>query len=533
MMTLGLMERSFAGVPSGLLDLLDERQGWGEDACDAAAGWELYTVTTGADSGAGSLRAALESSTAYWVVFDPAVTTVSVTTRIAVEADKVVDGRGVFPTITNSGLGDGCFRMDGNDFFITDCTVDGGFVTWDLDSEGGDAFNSNGNVQRHIVSYCHIRRAGDGGWDARNGLGQYFTLQNSLLTETFQGFNHTADFVSSLRNLMWNVRRRAMQMIDGKGYIGQCAIGGPSGESWDDPAILSAKETLSDGSVYSDDNAFRADAETTAGETQAGGSSMNFNGDIEFFGAVTQPSTGTVDAGFVTASRANWDRVAPSDDFDRWNVIWRACGGGPRSEPRGAYCVGKATGTGTSIDFSAIATVQAGDILVIGYKGETGGGASQFSISGFTRLASSGPGNIRLMTFVKLAAGGETTASISGNTTQEFIASIWRSPGKAFASITPSTWQVDQTTNNPSPITVSPGTTERLCMAVVTYGSDGAVDPRTSSITMAEVQGASTDLYMKFMVWDARFNPPPASFTADMDDEGGGNAVQGGYLDIT
>jgi hypothetical protein len=524
-------------VPSGLLGLLDERQGWGQDACDAAAGYGLYTVTSGSDDGVGTLRAALESADALWIVFDPLVTLVELDDRIFVQANKVIDGRGVYPTISAQGLGNQCLRLDCDDVIVTDVTIDGGITDWDEDAEAGDCLTTIGAWQRQFVQFCHFRRAGDGGWDTNidggGGYPQYLTMQNCLLTEIYQGFNHTSDYVSSLRNLFWNVRLRAMQMKTGKGYLAQCAIGGPAGESWTNAGVLHAQN---DADIYSDHNAWRPDTEPNIGIANGTGTpKINYNGDIEFFGAATQTAAGTVNATFITDSRANWDRVAPADDFDRWNVIWRACGGGPRSAARSVYCAGKTSGTGTTIDLDALVSggIRAGDVVVIGYKGETAGGQSGFSISGFTRVASTSSGDIRVMTFARRCDGTESTVSVAGATSTDWIATVWRSPGAVVASISPSSWQASNNAGNPAQITVSPGTTERLCMAIVTYGSDGAVNPRTSSITMAEQQGGTTDLYMKFMVWDARFNPPPASFTADMDDEGGGNVVQGGYLDIT
>lgn len=521
-------------VPGGLLDLLNDRQGWGEDACDDAATYYLYTVTTGADSGAGSLRAALESTTAYWIVFDPGLT-ITIDTLATAPAKKVLDGRGSFPVITNSGLETGLIKWTGDDVIGTDCTFDGGVVSWDVDTETGDLMRSDGNVSRHFFQFCHFRRAGDGAWDARNGLGQYFTLQNSIVSETYQGFNHTADFVSSLRNLFWNVRRRAMQMIDGKGYIAQCAIGGPSGESWNDAAIISAKETLSDGSVYSDENAWQADG-VGVGSTDAGGSSMNFNDEFEPFGAVTQTATGTVDSTFVTNSRANWDRVDLTTDNDRYSAMWRACGGGPRNEVRSVYVAGQANGTIQTIDLDALVSggILAGDVVLVAYKGETPGGAAGITLAGFTRDSNAGPGNIRVAQYSRVCDGSETTAAFSAtHTAMEWTGYVLRSPGKAVTTITPSTFQTANGSGDPADITVSPGTTERLCVAFAIYGSDAAVNPRTSSITMRETQGPTTDMYSKLMVWDAKFNPPPASFTAGMDDEGGGNVVSGGYFDIS
>lgn len=77
--------------------LLAERAGFGRNARGGDPS-RIYRVTTlsGDTSGAGdsgSLRRALESTAAYWIVFD-VEGTITFNTRVAVQSNKTVDGRG-------------------------------------------------------------------------------------------------------------------------------------------------------------------------------------------------------------------------------------------------------------------------------------------------------------------------------------------------------------------------------------------------------------------------------------------------------
>jgi pectate lyase len=75
--------------------LLAERAGFGAAATGGDPG-KVYHVTTLKDGGAGSLRAALESDTAYWIVFDVDGTIVlgGADHRLYLKGDKTIDGRG-------------------------------------------------------------------------------------------------------------------------------------------------------------------------------------------------------------------------------------------------------------------------------------------------------------------------------------------------------------------------------------------------------------------------------------------------------
>lgn len=76
--------------------------------CTGGYSGATYTVITTADSGAGSYRAALESATAYWIVFDKAMFppgvggTITLTSTCTPLPNKTVDGRGATVRINSN-----------------------------------------------------------------------------------------------------------------------------------------------------------------------------------------------------------------------------------------------------------------------------------------------------------------------------------------------------------------------------------------------------------------------------------------------
>ncbi|MBI3201278.1 MAG: hypothetical protein HYZ29_07005 [Myxococcales bacterium] len=83
--------------PFSAATLLSERLGFGAGTTGGDP-TKPYHVTTLADSGAGSLRAALESSEPHWVVFD-VNGTITLGTSVKIKSNKTVDGRGRAITI--------------------------------------------------------------------------------------------------------------------------------------------------------------------------------------------------------------------------------------------------------------------------------------------------------------------------------------------------------------------------------------------------------------------------------------------------
>lgn len=118
----GKLWQSATDVPRGLLpagvgdgsvadrDLLLNQRGGYASIMGVTGGYAgaTYTVTSTADSGTGSLRSALESSNAYWVVFDKTVfppgveTTITLTSTLTPLPNKTVDGRGSKVFITSN-----------------------------------------------------------------------------------------------------------------------------------------------------------------------------------------------------------------------------------------------------------------------------------------------------------------------------------------------------------------------------------------------------------------------------------------------
>jgi pectate lyase len=85
--------------------LLSKRNGFADTVIGGYLGAD-YLVTSTADSGAGSLRAALESDSPLWIQFDPSIhgSTITLTTSITCKPEKTIDGMGAGITIANRGI---------------------------------------------------------------------------------------------------------------------------------------------------------------------------------------------------------------------------------------------------------------------------------------------------------------------------------------------------------------------------------------------------------------------------------------------
>lgn len=147
--------------------ILDERVGFGRFTTGGAGG-PVVDVTTLADDGPGSLRAAAEAVGPAWIRFRVSGE-IALRSPIQVESDKTVDGRGADITVT----GDGLFVQGGRGnvilthFAIRDSAddlirfYDGGARMWvhhmDLENGGDGAFDATEGVTEVTISYTHIR----------------------------------------------------------------------------------------------------------------------------------------------------------------------------------------------------------------------------------------------------------------------------------------------------------------------------------------------------------------------------------------
>lgn len=96
---------------------------------------------------------------------------------------------------------------------------------------------------------------------------------------------------------------------------------------------------------------------------------------------------------------------------------------------------------------------------------------------------------------------------------------------------TPTSINSQGTTGNPSVQTVTPSTQYGIGYAI--YSASSAVSPRTSSITATQEVNNTTQLYIKFFVFDSVIGASPGSFTVDQADEGSANLLKSGWFPVT
>ena len=155
--------------------LLAELEGFGRRA-GGGDRQNVYHVTTTAGSGAGSLRAALESAEDYWIVFDVGVTSEARIDfgeeRVRVRSNKTLDGRGRQVLLDGAiELRDGVRDVIFSDVRLTNshgsrCTQEA-----DVILIRGDGAETPGGFENRDLWFHHVElfEGGDGLLDVRGG----------------------------------------------------------------------------------------------------------------------------------------------------------------------------------------------------------------------------------------------------------------------------------------------------------------------------------------------------------------------------
>jgi len=138
-------------TPGTTAALLFDARGFAEGVTGGARGC-LYHVTTLDDSGAGSLREALDSPEPLWIVFDLSGT-ITLDSELITQSDKTIDGRGRRIEIVGGGL-------IIEDAPIGDIVVENIIFREGLDA--GDAITIYGGVSMIWVDHCTFGPWGDG-----------------------------------------------------------------------------------------------------------------------------------------------------------------------------------------------------------------------------------------------------------------------------------------------------------------------------------------------------------------------------------
>ena len=207
-------------------------------------------------------------------------------------------------------------------------------------------------------------------------------------------------------------------------------------------------------------------------------------------------------------------------------VAWKA---------KGITSISLATSaTGTSGSLTVPAGVVAGDILVFINRAHSGSTPSDTIPTGFAKLGTGTEiisGSRRQTISYKFADGTESGTSLSaftGGSATRTILLVFRAT-KAASSVTAAGYVGSISDTDPAAVTILASGGAAPLIAIAVYGSSGGPTTNTLSVTaggtLAHASGRLTVVYNFYV-------SGPVDETADMGDEGSGNSVQGGYLQI-
>jgi pectate lyase len=266
--------------------LLEEIEGWATGTTGGLDG-TIFVVDTLADAGDRSLRAALESAQAHWIVFaDGLDGTIQLASTIRPGSDKTVDARGHDIRIRGGGSADPFTAMrieSQSNLVLVNLTFDDELENWDQDSEGADGLNITDS--HHVwIHHCTFARWIDGAIDIRHGTGElphHISVTWSRFSRVYQALAWTADRASFGHNVCERIRRRCIKIIDGKGHSWNNVI-----SDWNAAAIQNAKDGAQ---LYSLRNMFVPGGVSAVNDRSNGGKIKNSNnhafGTVQFVGS--------------------------------------------------------------------------------------------------------------------------------------------------------------------------------------------------------------------------------------------------------
>lgn len=309
------------GSPVGpeLIGLLDELEGWATGTTGGAGG-TVFVVDSLAEEGPRSLRAALTSDEAYWIVFAEGLEgVIQLSSTIYARSNKTVDGRGHNIQLRGDQQTT-AIRIEGqSNLIFTHLRFDDESADWDQDSEGADGITIV-NSSLLWIHHCRFSRWRDGGIDMRHnpalpgGPPDRISVTHSRFDRLYQGLNWTAGRVSFGRSYCYRVRARCVKIIGGYVHSYNNVI-----EDWGGPEIQCAKDN---GQMFSQANIFLpGDLSTLVNKRENGGKIENHGhstvGAVEFVGG-----SDLVEEEWVSSSQAlvSVDTCAP-DDSGCWNAL--------------------------------------------------------------------------------------------------------------------------------------------------------------------------------------------------------------------
>lgn len=304
-------------------DLLDELKGHGEDSKGGKNGKIFVVDTTDDSSSKCSLRKALESSSAYWIVFHKNLKgdTIKLDKTIKVKSEKTVAGYDSGITIrAPPGTKSSCDASTAleiekqSDIIISDVKFDGNTDKWDKDNECADAIYMEAS-ERIVIHRNDFFQWPDSAVEVRikdGKLNKDISITNNHIKNIYQAFVISGDPVTFGENWCENVRKRCVKVFDGKVHSYNNAI-----EGWGDIAIQNVDE---DGQLYSHNNMFDQsdnpsnfkEANKVKGKLECSGNKV-VGGDVDF-----NKCNGGVSSDFKSKSEKNVKvESAGSDRFKK------------------------------------------------------------------------------------------------------------------------------------------------------------------------------------------------------------------------
>jgi pectate lyase len=286
------------------LDILNERQGWGNQATGGKDG-AVRAVSTPAE-----FATAAADPAPLWISFAAPMT---ITGPIKVGSNKTIDAR-AFPGKVKV-LGDkGGMRMEGvKNIIVIGVDFDGGWKDYGRDTEGADGVQAR-NASDLWFDHCRFAQWPDGCIDLKEGM-KNVSVTWCRFDKHYQALLWMVNGGTLAYCYATNLAKRFPKSVGGKLHAYNNVIA-----SWKDLEIECARDNgqlLSENSVWLPGSLKKVGLAVAGGRIQSKGHLAN--------GVTFLNTTGKVDATFISASRAK-AKIVKADDKLRSMVV---SGAGP------------------------------------------------------------------------------------------------------------------------------------------------------------------------------------------------------------
>jgi pectate lyase len=264
------------------LDILSERQGWGNQATGGKDGVVVFVASSA------EFTTALGSSQPLWIRFKAPMT---LTGPYKCGANKTIDGRD-FPGLIRMTGEKGGMRIEGvGNVIVIGVNFDGGWAKYTEDTEGADGVQVR-NASDLWFHHCRFAQWADGCLDAKEG-----SKNLSVTWSRFDKHNQALLWMANPATLAYcyatNIGKRFPKSVGGRMHAYNNVIA-----KWRDVEIECARDN---GQLLSENSVWLPGTQKKVGLVVAGGV-INSKGHLA--SGVTFLNKGTVNATFASQSRS-------------------------------------------------------------------------------------------------------------------------------------------------------------------------------------------------------------------------------------